>query len=196
MKQISIIIPVYNGHNVIGRALDSIYSQGISEDKFEVICVDDCSPTMDTFDALNNYTYDGIHPSNLKVFRHKINKRQGGARNTALAHAEGEWILYLDQDDCFVEFSLRELTEALKANSTCDIVMFDYCLVNTALGKTSINRQIYSKQGFVSSVTKGRDFILKYPIPWTPWCYAYKTISLKRMVFYLRKKFVLKMWIT
>ena len=42
--KLSVIIPVYNAAAFIGRALDSIYSQGMKDDDFEVICVDDCSP--------------------------------------------------------------------------------------------------------------------------------------------------------
>ena len=125
MKTFSIIIPVYNGHDVIGRALDSIYSQGMVMDDFEVICVDDCSPTMDTWNALNNYTYSGTHPDNLKLFRHEVNKRQGAARNTALKYAEGEWILYLDADDYFVADSLSKLQNELLNPCELDCLMFD-----------------------------------------------------------------------
>lgn len=39
----SIIIPVYNGEQCIGQCLDSIYAQGLLEDDFEVICVNDAS---------------------------------------------------------------------------------------------------------------------------------------------------------
>ena len=129
MRMLSIIIPVYNGQDVIGRALDSIYSQGLPHDRFEVICVDDCSPTMYTLEALKDYTFNGAHPSNLIVLRHEENKRQGGARNTALSYAEGEWILYLDQDDCFVENSLVRLSSDMGEYSNVDLLMFDYQLV-------------------------------------------------------------------
>ena len=174
MKTFSIIIPVYNGRMVIGKALDSIYSQGLADEQFEVICVDDCSPTMETYDTLNNYTYNGKHPTNLKVLRHDENKRQGGARNTAFHHAEGMWILYLDQDDSFVESSLLKLLNSLNECTICDIVMFDYCLINTSRGKSITLHHIYANQGFSSSILQGTDFFLKYPIPYTPWCYAYK----------------------
>lgn len=126
MKTFSIIIPVYNGHDVIGRALDSIYSQELSNEEFEVICIDDCSPTMETFDTLNNYTYCGVHPENLKVLRHSVNKRQGGARNTGVANASGEYILYLDADDYFVANSLGKLNSHIKQFANYDCYMFDY----------------------------------------------------------------------
>ena len=36
--QLSIVIPVFNGSNEINICLDSIYSQGMSPEQFEVIC--------------------------------------------------------------------------------------------------------------------------------------------------------------
>lgn len=174
MKTFSIIIPVYNGLMSLGRTLDSIYSQGMTNDSFEVICVDDCSPLMETFEMLNSYTYKGKHPCNLKVFRHKDNKRQGGARNTALDHAEGEWVLYLDQDDHFLQGTLPVLQSRIEEYNDCDICMFDYQLVTKhSLSEKRIN-SIYTNQSFKTEVISGADFIQKYPIPWAPWCYAYK----------------------
>ena len=122
----SIIIPVYNGVGVVERALDSIYSQGLLQEEFEVICVDDCSPTMQTYEALNNYMYAGRHPENLLVIRHEINKRQGGARNTGFEYASGKWIMYLDHDDVYVEGSLFKLKMAIEKYAQCDVIMFDY----------------------------------------------------------------------
>lgn len=173
-KTFSIIIPVYNGQDIVGRALDSIYSQGLAEESFQVICVDDSSPTMETFDVLNNYKYNGTHPSNLLVLRHELNRRQGGARNTALLHAEGEWILYLDQDDLFVGGNLRNLLGQLNDYAYCDIVMFDYEWRTFSSVGQNVVCNVYVNRGLMSDVITGGEFIRKYPMPWTPWCYAYK----------------------
>lgn len=52
---LSIIVPYYNGDAVIGRCLDSIYSQGFDIREFEVICVDDCSAGVSAADAIAGY---------------------------------------------------------------------------------------------------------------------------------------------
>lgn len=52
---ISIIVPVYNGEKEVGRCLDSIYTQGCPANKFEVICVNDCSPHPETLETLQSY---------------------------------------------------------------------------------------------------------------------------------------------
>ena len=43
MIQLSIIIPCYNVAPYIGECISSLYKQGLSNNDFEVICVDDCS---------------------------------------------------------------------------------------------------------------------------------------------------------
>lgn len=173
----SVIIPVYNGQYVVGRALDSIYSQGLSEDKFEVICVDDCSPTMETFEVLNNYTYSDIRPSNLKILRHDVNKRQGGARNTGVMHATGEWILYLDADDYFVSGSLLKLYQKIKKYSFCDVIAFDNYVIRNYPVPASITKNNKGEYGYHevdSNVLSGVDFIKRFPISWSPWSKTYR----------------------
>lgn len=94
----SIIIPAYNVERYIECCVRSVCGQRFDKSQFEVIVVDDCS-TDSTLQLLaklqNEYT-------NLIVIKHEINKRQGGGRNTGLRVAQGEYILFLDGDDCFV----------------------------------------------------------------------------------------------
>ena len=86
----SIIIPVYNGEQYIKNCLDSIYRQGLGDDDFEVICVNDCS-TDNTAQVISEY---GKFHQNLRLINHETNRRQGGARNTGVKVAEGKYILH------------------------------------------------------------------------------------------------------
>ena len=43
IMKLSIVIPVYNAAGTVCCSLDSIYSRGLDNKDFEVICVDDCS---------------------------------------------------------------------------------------------------------------------------------------------------------
>ena len=54
--KLSIIIPVYNAAGMVGRTLDSIYSQGLDNKDFEVICVDDCS-TDNSVEVMEAYAH-------------------------------------------------------------------------------------------------------------------------------------------
>lgn len=54
--KLSIIIPVYNAVGMVGKTLDSIYSQGLDTEEFEVICVDDCS-TDNSVEMMEAYAH-------------------------------------------------------------------------------------------------------------------------------------------
>lgn len=92
---LSYIIPFYEGTNRIHRCLDSIFAIGLGEEELEVIVVDDCSPVYAN-EVLAEYRMK--HP-NLRIIRHNVNKRQGGAKNTGIQNARGKYVAFADQDD-------------------------------------------------------------------------------------------------
>ena len=96
--RISIIIPAYNVVAFLIDCLDSIFSQDIDTNSYEVIVVDDCSP-HDERSIVSVYLEK--YP-NIRYIRHDVNKRQGGARNTGIRAANGEYVMFLDADDFLV----------------------------------------------------------------------------------------------
>lgn len=94
-KLISYIIPFYNGQDSILTCINSILSVELKESEYEIIVVDDCSP-VSAKSVLVEYT---TKYNNIQVIRHTINKRQGGAKNTGIQLAKGEYIAFADQDD-------------------------------------------------------------------------------------------------
>lgn len=168
--KLSVIIPVYNAVGTICRSLDSIYAQGLDPREFEVICVDDCS-TDTSVDVLNRYLYEGVHPDNLKVIRHPVNTRQGGGRNTGIRAAEGKWILHLDNDDFFVEGSLKKLLEVAESDPSLDTVMFDSCIGD---GTQPCATSSYIPLHLDTQTMTGVEFLQRIPVPWCPWSYLYR----------------------
>lgn len=159
----SIIIPVYNGEQYIENCLGSIYRQGLREDDFEVICVDDAS-TDHTVDVISNYARSHY---NLRLITHESNRRQGGARNTGIKVAKGDYILYIDADDTFESNALSLLKKELERCEGIDILKFDYFLVKN--GVTNACVAVSDNQ----EVMSGREFLKKNSIPWVPWLCAY-----------------------
>lgn len=94
----SIIIPAYNVEKYIYSCCESVLTQDFDSSEFEVIVVDDCSPDKlgDEVKMLQS------RYSNLRYYRHTINRRQGGARNTGLEMAKGDYVMFLDGDDCWI----------------------------------------------------------------------------------------------
>lgn len=95
----SIIIPAYNVSKYLSDCLDSVFSQLEDKTTYEVIVVDDCSPDNEK-DIVNSYTQ--LYP-NIRYIRHDVNKSLGGARNTGIYAAQGEYVMFLDADDILVD---------------------------------------------------------------------------------------------
>ena len=160
----SIIIPVYNGGRSLYKCLDSIYSQPIDLESYEVICVDDSSTLPLSLEILETYTYKNQRPENLHIAKHIKNKKRGGACNTGVNVAKGRWIVYLDCDDYFLDKGLVRLSEILFSHEQLDMLVYNYqnpfrsrCIDNLSLKEMS-----------------GNEFIQTQPVPWVSWCYAFK----------------------
>ncbi len=104
---LSFIIPTYNRASTIGKAIDSIYRQTDLQIPFEVICTDDCS-TDRTLDILKRYQqkYENFH-----YYLHKQNGGASAARNTCVAHAQGDIIFNLDSDNMLAPNSVQKLVD-------------------------------------------------------------------------------------
>ena len=94
MKEISVIIPVYNSEKYIHACIRSLLSQTVRKE-MEVIFVNDGSED----DSGNIIDKAVMENENFSVYH----IRHGGvshARNTGLDHAKGKYIAFIDSDDC------------------------------------------------------------------------------------------------
>ena len=105
----SIIIPVYNVKQYLGTCLDSLVQQTFQD--FEAIIVDDVSNDGSKDIALS---YAQRFPEHFKVILHEVNTRQGGARNTGIGVAAGQYLMFLDSDDYLTPNALEVLHRAME----------------------------------------------------------------------------------
>lgn len=114
---ISIIVPVWNAHDYLGRCIESIINQTYK--RLEIILVDDGS-TDDSLEICNNYR---AVDSRIVVY-HKENGGQGSARNYALDRCTGSFVGFVDNDDWIYPDMYKRLHEImLKYNANiarCD----------------------------------------------------------------------------
>lgn len=88
----SIILPVYNGENVISRSIESVLAQDYP--CIELIVVDDGS--MDhTREIVSDYAEKHV---NIRLLTLK-NQGVSNARNVGISASNGEYIAFLDADD-------------------------------------------------------------------------------------------------
>lgn len=116
----SVIIPVYNRENDVVKCLESVINQTYKD--FEIIAVDDGS-TDNSGKILDEYAkkYDFI-----KVI-HNSNGGAGRSRNVGIENAQGEYLLFLDDDDEWKD----NLLEKVNAFYGCDVVVFGNYTVYT-----------------------------------------------------------------
>lgn len=172
---LTIVIPVYNGAKVVSRCLDSIWTQGLDDLSYEVICVNDCS-TDDTESVLKHIQYSH---SNLHVLNNFVNKRAGGSRNYGVREAKGRYIVFIDSDDYFHPFALKQVIEILHVNDL-DILMCDFAR-ETEFQK---NNNIFLKFPNHMILT-GRDFLLLNGCPFGPCKYIFKrNLMVEQSIFF------------
>lgn len=100
---VSIIVCNHNYAQYIGDALESIRCQSLQD--WECIIVDDHS-TDDSMKIISRYV---ARDKRFRAIRLDQNRGVSVARNAGLDAARGEYIAFLDSDDCFTEYALEML---------------------------------------------------------------------------------------
>ncbi|MDM8153164.1 glycosyltransferase family 2 protein [Bacteroides gallinaceum] len=160
---VSVIVPIYNVESYLSQCLDSILKQSFVD--FEVIMVDDGSKDKSGV-ICDEYA---AKDSRINVF-HQSNQGVSKARNVALNHAKGEYVIFMDADDFwYVDTCLETLVnEALRTGA--DIVRGEYKAVDEQgndLFARKINRRkmklayrLVSSATFLKDVIQGEFFLV------------------------------------
>lgn len=120
---VTVIIPTFNRREWIGECLDSVLGQ--TYPNVEVIVVDDCSTdgTVEWLRSEEKY-------SGLIVHEQEKNGGASIARNTAIAMAKGELIVFIDSDDMLMREHIETAVEHFEEYPDlglfcCDSTMID-----------------------------------------------------------------------
>jgi glycosyltransferase involved in cell wall biosynthesis len=117
---VSVIIPLYNKANSIGRSIRSVLNQ--TWDNIELLIINDGS-TDDFASALAPFLKD----PRIRLYA-KENGGLGSARNYGVARAQGDYIAFLDADD---EFMPEHISEGMKIiSSRIDIIYYTRILID------------------------------------------------------------------
>lgn len=117
----SVILPVYNRSNLVGRALQSCLTQTFTD--FEVVVADDGSTDSSVEVALS------LGDPRIRVLVHTSNRGRCPARNTAMSASRGQWFVFLDSDDELLPDALDTIyADAVAAPA--DVTALRYSCVN------------------------------------------------------------------
>ncbi|MDR0769129.1 MAG: glycosyltransferase family 2 protein [Dysgonamonadaceae bacterium] len=107
---ISVITPVYNRQDCIGRCIESVVDQHYPNIEFWI--VDDGS-TDATSSVIDKYARQ--YPF-INVCRFEKNRGVNAARNYAIQNSSKDFILFLDSDDYFAENALHTIDRTISAH--------------------------------------------------------------------------------
>lgn len=157
MPKVSVIVPVYNVEAYLEKCVRSVLAQTLPD--FELLLVDDGA--TDGSGALCDRLAQ--EDPRIRVI-HQENQGLGGARNTGMAAASGDWLLLVDSDD-WIEPGILEKALAAGERQQADLVVF---------GFQTVDEQGTVLRSFTEDLPKGqplsprerKDLLLITPSAW------------------------------
>ena len=173
---VSVIVPVYKVEDVLVRCLDSLCRQSLRE--IEIVLIDDASPDRCSEICEQYSTKD----TRFKVIHQLENRGLSVARNTGIAHASSDYLMFVDSDDWVHEDFCKVAYECAVKHET-DIVVFGY-------ERIGFPNTSFKRQSVVSNIPKGMKtgveaihFLLKGngSATWTTWNKLYRKELFKKV---------------
>jgi len=136
--QFSIIIPMFKVADYINRCIESLESQDIDKNLYEIICINDGSPD-NCREIVENLQkkYSNI------VLINQENQGVSMARNNGIAIAKGKYILPIDPDDYLVPNTFKRIANLVEADNY-DVFYLGFEIFD--VNEKSIWKTNYSKQ--------------------------------------------------
>lgn len=157
MKDITIVVPVYNSEKYISRCLDSILRQNM--DNYDLLLINDGS-TDRSKEIIEDYEkkYD-----NIKV----INQSNHGVsytRNYAIKNVKTKYIMFIDNDDYIDKDYVKTLYNTIESS--------DYDMVFSGYRRTNVKGEVTVEIKLIDS--EWSKFVV-----FTPWAKIFKTDFLR-----------------
>ena len=159
--KVSIIIPIYNVEAYLEECVDSVLIQTFKD--FEILLIDDGSK-----DLSGKFCDEiALKDSRIRVF-HKSNGGLSSARNHGMDRALGEYVIFLDSDDYWINKDILSLLIGKAESENLDVVRGEFVNVD-AKGKQlftpdlpeetlNLQNQILSSYEMMKFVINGRFF--------------------------------------
>lgn len=159
---LSIIVPVYNMEDYLDRCVSSLLNQGLDEESYEIILVNDGS-TDNSLQLCLSYS---DRYTQVRVVSQE-NCGLGPARNTGINHACGQWLCFVDADDYLENNGLAQIVSYCKKEP--DLIRYWCKIVHPSTKPDNVmceNVAYFKGLGF--------DYIRQYGLETFCWNYLYR----------------------
>lgn len=143
--KISVVVPMYNKEEYIGRCINSILHQTLQP--YEVIIVNDGS-TDASLEILQQYT-------NVKIIN-QVNAGVSAARNAGIACTKGTHIAFLDADDEWMPTFLKEIYSLIIKYPDAGLYSTSYTLSKEVISKPDKQNPIFGLTDYFKLYLEGR----------------------------------------
>jgi glycosyltransferase involved in cell wall biosynthesis len=120
MKDLSIIIPIYNVERYLKDCLDSVVNQKVDFSLIEVLLINDGS-----IDSSANICEEYVSKFPFIKYVYKDNSGVSDSRNKGILLSNARYVTFLDSDDILAENYLQTIIDEIKKNRF-DLCIFEY----------------------------------------------------------------------
>src|SRR5690625_3752065 len=128
---VSVITPAYNAARFIAETIESVLNQ--TYENWEMIIVDDCSQD-ETTSIIKKYQ---AQDERIHLIELEENSGSAVARNTAMDHAKGKYLAFLDSDDKWLPEKVAQEV-AVVEEKDIDLSFTGYARVKEDVSEPSI----------------------------------------------------------
>ena len=114
---ISVIIPTYNGLDMLRKSLPTWFGQTLQKDEYEIIVVDNRS-----IDETRQYVESQLPVHKNLIYLYEPKPGATNARHAGAHIAKGEYLVFADNDGLFNPECLVEILKVYYANKDCAAV--------------------------------------------------------------------------
>lgn len=114
---ISVVIPTYNGLDMLRKSLPTWFEQTLPIDEYEIIVVDNRST-----DETRQYVESLLPEQKNLIYLYEPKPGATNARHAGAHKAEGEYLVFADNDGLFNRECLAEILKVYYANKECAAV--------------------------------------------------------------------------
>lgn len=131
MKKVSVIIPVYNTEKWVEECICSVQKGGY--ENIEIVVVDDGS-----YDNSGDIINRLLSSDPRIMYVHKKNGGAAVARESGMKVSTGDYILFVDSDDCIKEGAIKMMVDCAE-ETDADMVFSDYLLLYNSYPSAILN---------------------------------------------------------